>query len=145
MNQIRQVRRAAARATTAASTVQSGRPVPPKSRAIHEKVVKYTATDVAWKNANGRILGHTRANHGRSHKSYCGEYTLVVSRNTMRSGNASVQRARSGARRIAHRSARTEPARNATSGRILAKSGFVHDPKPLQNTNQTVPSLTPRS
>src|SRR5438309_10688055 len=68
------------------------------SRPNHENRVTNTATSEASNARKSHGLGRARANHGRSHNPYCGEYTLLVRRNTTRRGKPNVHRGKPGRR-----------------------------------------------
>src|SRR6059036_1261371 len=52
--------------------------------------MRNTGTSAMAKAANRTGFGKTRANHGNSHRSYCGEYTLFVRKNRARMANPMV-------------------------------------------------------
>src|SRR5436309_13550326 len=60
--------------------------------------MRNTGTSAMAKAANRTGFGRTRANHGNSHRSYCGEYTLFVRKNRARMANPIVHGRNSGSR-----------------------------------------------
>src|SRR5438445_9317770 len=60
----------------------------PEKEPNHANLVTNTATSAASNARNHPRSGSTSANHGISHRLYCGEYTLFESRNTTKMGNA---------------------------------------------------------
>src|SRR4029079_1569964 len=75
----------------------------------HANRVTNTATSAVSNAANTRMSGSVQANHGRSHSPYCGEDTLLESRNTTRRGNPNVHAGKSGCRDAFNLHTSTDP------------------------------------
>src|SRR4249920_1264069 len=87
-----------------------------------------TATSVASNARNGRRSGNTSANHGRSHRPYCGESTLFVSRNRISSGKTSDQRGNRGSAVAFTLHTTHNPAAVRTIDSAFTTPGPVHRP-----------------
>src|SRR5262245_24180842 len=74
-----------------------------------------TATSAIWNAANAGQLGIARANQGRSHRPYCGEYTLFDRRKQAISGKPSVHRGNAGWRTVLISSSAPKLATNRTA------------------------------
>src|SRR5205807_832510 len=124
MKRTTQARRIAARRSTAiwkypienASVQPFG---PPTRWPKNANRVTNTATSAASNARNSRRSGSTSANHGSSHRPYCGEYTLFVRRNSARIGKPRCHRGVSGSRATltAHTRA-TDPTNATTENRL---------------------------
>ena len=76
-----------------------------------------------------RRSGNASANHGISHRLYCGEYTLFASRNATRMGNPSCHLGVSGCRRTLSTHTRPAAATNASRDTLFTRFVLPHGPR----------------
>src|SRR5207247_1144089 len=93
-------------------------------------LVRNTVTSASSKATNRGGDGKASANQGSSHRLYCGEYTLLVSRKMTRSGNANVQARKSGLRALRANHTATATRTRRTSASTLIRAGDQGHPVP---------------
>ena len=121
------------------------RPCPAGSPRAAARCRRSARTSPACQIRKSRQRGRASTASGSSQSTYCGEYTLFVSRNAATTRNASCgSRGRRSAHQREHRDRRRRPARTAHR-----PSGSARRPAPRgpagSSTNQTEPKPTPRS